>query len=79
MMSVQRLYRNDRVMYHLVDELNIQQANIESTILSVRKSFPDCFSEKNQYSKLLKQKLDVQLPPGRVKIQVAMTEYLTKF
>jgi len=45
MTSLQRLYRNDRVMYHLVNELNIQQANTESTVPSLRKSFPNRFAE----------------------------------
>lgn len=45
MTSLQRLYGNDRAMYRLVDELNIQEANIESAMLSLRMSFPDCFTE----------------------------------
>ena len=53
MTSLQRLYRNDRAMYRLVDELNIQQANIESAMLSLTKSFPDFFLN-NKYSKLRK-------------------------
>lgn len=36
------------------------------------------FSRNNQYSKLLKQKLDVKIPPGRVKIQVAVTRVSNK-